>query len=141
MHPKIHAIRIAMIGGAIVPLWMMAVGIATSQVPEPPRAPNAAPAMPAAPSADDRLATNLVIVFDGSGSMAGEKIEVAKKSLANFLASVPTEWNVGLIVFDNDGKRVPLDIGRHDAKAINDAVAGLDFELAAQEVKRKMASR
>lgn len=26
-------------------------------------------------------------------------------------------------------------------RAINDAVAGLDFELAAQEVKRKMASR
>ena len=26
-------------------------------------------------------------------------------------------------------------------RAINDAVAGLDFELAAQEVKRKMANR
>ena len=115
----------AMMIAAIMPAWLLVAGMAPAQVPEPPRAPNAAPAAPAAPSADERLATNLAIVFDGSGSMAGEKIETAKKSLAQFLASVPPDWNVGLIVFDNSGVRTALPIGQHGASVVNEAVASI----------------
>lgn len=123
MRRMIRPAAIATIAAAIVPAWLMVAGAAIAQVPEPPRA--AAPAMPVAPIADERLATNLAIVFDGSGSMAGEKIDIAKRSLAKFLTSVPADWNVGLIVFDNEGARESLSLGRHDTETINNTVASI----------------
>lgn len=116
------ALRIVMIAAAAA---MVAAGGAFAQGPTPPRAADAAPSMPAATPRDERLATNLAIVFDGSGSMAGEKIETAKKSLAQFLASVPKDWNVGLIVFDNAGVREALPIGRHEGDEVDATVAAI----------------
>ncbi len=58
--------------------------------------------------------SNAIIVFDGSGSMAGEPIEQAKRAVGSFVARAPQELNIGLVVFDNsrpDGKEV-LPLGR-----------------------------
>jgi len=67
--------------------------------------------------ATNLLATNIYIVFDGSGSM-GEggcsdgdaKIDVAKRAVIEFAKSIPAETNIGLMAFDNNGisERVTL---------------------------------
>ncbi|RMD97698.1 MAG: VWA domain-containing protein, partial [Deltaproteobacteria bacterium] len=49
---------------------------------------------------DPRLRRNYEIVFDTSGSMSGKKLKIAKESLKRFLARLPAETYVGLIVFE-----------------------------------------
>ncbi len=46
---------------------------------------------------------NFYIIFDGSGSMSGEKLVVAKKALKKFIKVIPKEANIGLFAFDNNG--------------------------------------
>ncbi|MBI5154183.1 VWA domain-containing protein [Candidatus Poribacteria bacterium] len=75
---------------------------------------------------DPRLASNLVVIFDGSGSMAGDKIQVAKRSLTAFMKAVPKEFNLGLLVFDGNGLRRVLELGQHDAAAIDSAVRPIE---------------
>jgi len=55
-------------------------------------------------------AKNYYIIFDGSGSMAGEKIEIAKKAFIRFIKSIPDKSNIGLTSFDASGfhERAPL---------------------------------
>ncbi len=57
---------------------------------------------------------NYYIVFDGSGSMEGNKMMTAKKALKEFLTVIPKEANIGMVVFDrNDiSERVPLGSDR-----------------------------
>jgi uncharacterized protein YegL len=49
---------------------------------------------------EDMLQPNYYIIFDGSGSMKGEKLSVAKKALSEFVNHIPANANVGLAVFD-----------------------------------------
>jgi Ca-activated chloride channel family protein len=67
--------------------------------------------------ADNPLAANFYIVFDGSGSMGGNqctngrsKMDEAKAAVSQFLGRIPAAANVGLFVFDMDGisERAPL---------------------------------
>lgn len=53
---------------------------------------------------------NYYIIFDGSGSMAGEKIEIARRAFVKFIKSVPEKANIGLTSFDASGfyERAPL---------------------------------
>jgi len=55
-------------------------------------------------------AKNYYIIFDGSGSMAGEKIEIAKKAFIRFIKNIPDKSNIGLTSFDASGfhERAPL---------------------------------
>ncbi len=92
--------------------------------------------------ADNLLAENYYIVFDGSGSMAGEdctdgrsKMEEAKFAVSQFLNRIPAEANVGLFVFDMAGisERAPLGPTPRPAlvKIINDSQAGGGTPLSA----------
>ena len=56
------------------------------------------------------LKRNYYVIFDGSGSMRGNKIEVAKRAIKEFVNHVPPEANLGLFVFDTAGasERAPL---------------------------------
>ncbi len=67
---------------------------------------------------DNLLATNIYVVFDGSGSMAAsacsgqqEKIAAAKQALQEFVKSIPASANVGMVTFDVAGthEKVPLN--------------------------------
>ena len=56
--------------------------------------------------ADNLLARNIVLIFDGSGSMAKEgcsgnrpKIDVAKKAVVEWSGTVPANANLGLVCF------------------------------------------
>lgn len=84
---------------------------------------------PAAGVADERLAQNYEVVFDTSGSMAErDKIGGARRALKSFLAQVPAEARVGLIVFTTDGRpRRILPLGALD----RDRVAALVDPLTA----------
>jgi len=72
---------------------------------------------------DHRLDSNLAVVFDGSGSMSGKPIETAKTSLVSFLRSVPEGWNVGVVVFDKNGTRELLPMGKYTSEQFAAAVA------------------
>ncbi len=69
--------------------------------------------------ADSMTAKNIVMVFDGSGSMNDSgcsgnqtKIEVAKKVVKEWADLVPVETNLGLIVFDKKDFSIRLPLGR-----------------------------
>ncbi|HPJ35514.1 MAG TPA: VWA domain-containing protein [Spirochaetota bacterium] len=67
---------------------------------------------------------NYYIIFDGSGSMAGEKLKIAKKAFIKFIKSIPEKSNIGLVAFDAGGffERAPLG---SDRKKIIDEVTKL----------------
>ncbi len=67
---------------------------------------------------------NYYVVFDGSGSMAKQgcsgsrsKLSVARDSLASFAKSIPSDANIGLFIFDGNGRneRIPLGTGNRDS--------------------------
>ncbi len=62
--------------------------------------------------------SNAYIVFDGSGSMAGEPIEQAKRAVTTFIAAAPADLNIGLYVFDKDDStgREVVPLGRGEAR-------------------------
>lgn len=71
----------------------------------------------------DLTLKNYYVVFDGSGSMdyAGcsdgqKKIDVAKKALTDFAATLPQDVNLGLVTFDISGinEKVPLARSNRD---------------------------
>ena len=73
--------------------------------------------------ADNLLAKNYYLIFDGSGSMAEvkcsgsrPKIEVAKEAVVHWASSVPEHANLGLYIFHNDSRTIlPLGSGSRDA--------------------------
>ena len=67
----------------------------------------------------DLLRKNYYVVFDGSGSMSDigcsgnrKKIDVAKTALTDFSGHVPSDANLGMMIFDNFGvsERSPLAV-------------------------------
>lgn len=46
---------------------------------------------------------NYYIIFDGSGSMRGQKIAIAKKALVQFIQMIPAGANIALLAFDAHG--------------------------------------
>lgn len=92
--------------------------------------------------ASNLLANNFYIVFDGSGSMAGNqctdgrsKMDEAKFAVSQFLNRIPADANVGLFVFDMDGisERAPLGQNPRPSlvKIINASRAGGGTPLSA----------
>lgn len=59
---------------------------------------------------------NYYIIFDGSGSMAGEKLEIARKALTRFIRVIPDKSNIGLTSFDGSGffERSPLGTSKSE---------------------------
>lgn len=79
--------------------------------------------------ASNLLASNYYIVLDGSGSMAERecsggqtKLEAAKTALAAFSQSIPGDANIGLYIFDNNGKRERVELGPNNQARFSDAV-------------------
>jgi Mg-chelatase subunit ChlD len=109
-------------------------GAATSAASTPGAAASAASA-PGAPREFDPaslMKRNFYVVFDASGSMnerkcSGDerKIDVAKRALAGFVAQMPADANLGLLVFDNRGTRQLLPIGKIDRAALDRSVAAI----------------
>jgi Ca-activated chloride channel homolog len=78
--------------------------------------------------AEDPMARNFVLIFDGSGSMknsecagASRKIDVAKRAVVAWSKSVPANANLGLYAFHNSG-RIPLPLGSGNREAFMQAV-------------------
>ncbi|WLE98624.1 MAG: VWA domain-containing protein [Candidatus Electrothrix communis] len=83
----------------------------------PPSAKKEANILPA----DQWSRKNYVMIFDGSGSMSEQrcsgnktKSTVAKEAVADWAQSVPADANLGLIVFDQQGFSVRLQLGQGD---------------------------
>ncbi len=71
--------------------------------------------------ADQWTLKNYVMIFDGSGSMGEHrcsgsrtKSDVAQEAMADWAQSVPADANLGLIVFDQQGFSVRLQLGQGD---------------------------
>ncbi len=62
----------------------------------------------------DMLKKNYYLVFDGSASMRGRKIDIAKTAVREFVNQVPPDASLGLFVFDFAGvfERAPLGSSR-----------------------------
>lgn len=83
--------------------------------------------------APDLLADNYMLVLDGSGSMnynaCGQhtpKIKIAKEAIRAWIATVPDEANLGLIIFDETrlSERLPLGKGEDNRKLFLKKVDG-----------------
>ena len=93
-------------------------------------------ALPAPPKdAVASLARNFYFVLDGSGSMRdacsgrqSRKIDQAKEAVAAFMAVVPTNANLGLIVFDARGSREVLPLGSNNRQLFLQAVAAIEAD-------------
>lgn len=100
------------------------------------------------PNAKVATTRNFYFIFDGSGSMSDPldedcvgqtnfptKLAGAQWAVTEFLAKVPEDINIGLLVFDNNGAResVPLGQGNREAfrAAIDRVRAGNRTPLAA----------
>lgn len=103
--------------------------------------------IPADTGGEAELTRNFYFIMDGSGSMREptdrdcggdrqfpDKITGARWAIKKFLENVPDDVNIGLYVFDVNGKRevVPLGTGNRDAflKAVDDIEAGRGTPLA-----------
>lgn len=65
-----------------------------------------------------RVPTDFVVVFDRSGSMAGEKIEYGKQALRELINRLGERDRFGLVAYDSDAEiRVPLRDEAHVARA------------------------
>lgn len=118
------------------------------------KAPDAAPTQPEAPAPDDRieipldgelgdeeasLARNFYFIFDGSGSMRKapgsdcrgdqqfpSKLAGAQWAVAEFLSKVPEDIHLGLYLFDSNGRREVVPLGRDNRAAFLSAINGVD---------------
>lgn len=59
------------------------------------------------------MTKNYYLIFDGSGSMEGEKLRTAKKALLEFIKIIPVEANIGLLAFDDNGISERVKLGRN----------------------------
>lgn len=62
--------------------------------------------------AEDMTAGNYMVIFDGSGSMEGNKLRDAKEAVSILTTEIPDTDNLGLIVFSENGIRVVSELGR-----------------------------
>lgn len=69
---------------------------------------------------------NVVIVLDGSGSMSGEKMDMAKRALIQVVDQIPSGSNVGLIVFSNNINGWAYDLGPLDREKFSEAVNSIE---------------
>jgi uncharacterized protein with von Willebrand factor type A (vWA) domain len=73
--------------------------------------------------------SNAYIVFDGSGSMAGDPIAQAKRAVTAFVAGALDDLNIGLAVFDGgrmDGREVvPLGRGPEQREKLKREIASV----------------
>lgn len=71
---------------------------------------------------------NFYFVFDGSGSMSGEKLSIAKRAIEKFVSVLPSDINLGLYVFDSyyEEEKVSLELNNKEKflKAVNEVSAG-----------------
>lgn len=90
--------------------------------------------------AEDLMARNFLLIFDGSGSMRdsdcvgpSRKIDVAKRAVVAWSKSVPANANLGLYAFHNPGRlTLPLASGNREAfmQTVNEITAGGNTPLA-----------
>ncbi len=70
---------------------------------------------------ENPLTRNYYMIFDGSGSMKGDKLDVAKKALFTFIDIIPEDANTGLLVFDSKGIFEKVSFGKN-REILKDAV-------------------
>lgn len=68
------------------------------------------------------LRKNYMVVLDGSGSMSGERINVAKQAVVAFTKKLTPEDSLGLIVFDNAGTSVRVSLQPDNSAIFTSAV-------------------
>ncbi len=59
----------------------------------------------------------MVIVFDGSGSMKGDKIKQAKTAVKTYVDALPKDVELGVVAFDANGIRTLSEISSDRQKA------------------------
>lgn len=87
--------------------------------------------------AEDILIRNFVLIFDGSGSMEGEKLDIAKKAVKTWTKTVPADANLGLVAFHGNGwTTLPLATKNRDAliSAVSGIAAGRGTPLSQASV-------
>jgi Ca-activated chloride channel family protein len=85
------------------------------------------------------LTRNFYFIMDGSGSMREpttrecggdqsfqDKISGARWAIKKFLENVPEEMNIGLYIFDRDGRREVVPLGKANREAFLKAVDNID---------------
>lgn len=85
------------------------------------------------------LTRNFYFIMDGSGSMREpttrdcggdqrfiDKISGARWAIKKFLENVPEEMNIGLYIFDRDGRREVIPLGKANRDAFLRAVDNID---------------
>jgi hypothetical protein len=85
------------------------------------------------------LTRNFYFIMDGSGSMRDvttrdcggdqsfpDKISGARWAIKKFLENVPEEMNIGLYIFDRDGRREVVPLGKANRDAFLRAVDNID---------------
>lgn len=83
------------------------------------------------------LARNIYFIFDGSGSMADpmdevcggsqqfrNKLEGAQWAVETFLQKVPDNIQIGLLIFDNQGVREVVPLGKDNREAFMQEIKG-----------------
>lgn len=78
---------------------------------------------------DNWLATNYLLIFDGSGSMDNtncgngqKKIVAAKQAIQTFINDIPNSANVGLYVFDNKDASLRVPLGNNNRATLKQAI-------------------
>lgn len=84
--------------------------------------------------AENLLASNIYIVFDGSGSMGSRgcsgndaKIRVAKRAVDAFADALPRDTNIGITAFDNSGTRERLALGNNSVDQIKSTIDQISY--------------
>jgi Ca-activated chloride channel family protein len=73
------------------------------------------------PQGEVSLTRNFYIVFDGSGSMSGRRMERAKTAFRAFIDGLPNDVNVGLYRFDGYGQGEVVPLGTIDRAKLHAA--------------------
>jgi Ca-activated chloride channel homolog len=68
---------------------------------------------------------NYYIILDGSGSMSGNKLAVAKVALKKFISLIPRDSNIALTVFDRNGNSERASFGSTRME-ISSAIDGVE---------------
>lgn len=83
---------------------------------------------------DQLLAENYLIIFDGSGSMAGSecsgndtKAKVAISAVNSFVDQISSLANVGLLVFDRNGIDTRIKLGTENRTQLKQKVSTINF--------------